>query len=133
MTNSHRPTFYRFHDAVIEQSLSLETTTPRRFVFNYGRFRASPDDGLMIERLKPVLKRISTITGNSSFLVRRDDAISLCVHRELGSYPIQVLTVTIGHRQPLGVGAAGLALLSRSEEHTSELQSLMRISYAVFC
>src|SRR3546814_3186209 len=26
-----------------------------------------------------------------------------------------------------------LQLLSRSEEHTSELQSLMRISYAVFC
>src|SRR3546814_5671462 len=26
-----------------------------------------------------------------------------------------------------------LALLGRSEEHTSELQSLMRISYAVFC
>src|SRR3546814_2609656 len=26
-----------------------------------------------------------------------------------------------------------LAGLSRSEEHTSELQSLMRISYAVFC
>src|SRR3546814_5136803 len=28
-------------------------------------------------------------------------------------------------------GAASMAL--RSEEHTSELQSLMRISYAVFC
>src|SRR3546814_2774183 len=26
-----------------------------------------------------------------------------------------------------------LAALDRSEEHTSELQSLMRISYAVFC
>src|SRR3546814_2163935 len=26
-----------------------------------------------------------------------------------------------------------VAQLSRSEEHTSELQSLMRISYAVFC
>src|SRR3546814_1390014 len=26
-----------------------------------------------------------------------------------------------------------LASMSRSEEHTSELQSLMRISYAVFC
>src|SRR3546814_4285182 len=26
-----------------------------------------------------------------------------------------------------------LRLMSRSEEHTSELQSLMRISYAVFC
>src|SRR3546814_6066702 len=27
----------------------------------------------------------------------------------------------------------GWAMLTRSEEHTSELQSLMRISYAVFC
>src|SRR3546814_2933829 len=27
----------------------------------------------------------------------------------------------------------GLSLTQRSEEHTSELQSLMRISYAVFC
>src|SRR3546814_7189419 len=26
-----------------------------------------------------------------------------------------------------------IAVLARSEEHTSELQSLMRISYAVFC
>src|SRR3546814_4178085 len=29
--------------------------------------------------------------------------------------------------------AAIIGRLSRSEEHTSELQSLMRISYAVFC
>src|SRR3546814_3541075 len=27
----------------------------------------------------------------------------------------------------------GIPIFSRSEEHTSELQSLMRISYAVFC
>src|SRR3546814_1117558 len=29
--------------------------------------------------------------------------------------------------------AESLQLITRSEEHTSELQSLMRISYAVFC
>src|SRR3546814_3611457 len=29
--------------------------------------------------------------------------------------------------------AGGCGFLLRSEEHTSELQSLMRISYAVFC
>src|SRR3546814_7011718 len=28
---------------------------------------------------------------------------------------------------------SALVLIERSEEHTSELQSLMRISYAVFC
>src|SRR3546814_6739571 len=32
-----------------------------------------------------------------------------------------------------GALAAGLLDRMRSEEHTSELQSLMRISYAVFC
>src|SRR3546814_4769313 len=35
----------------------------------------------------------------------------------------------LGRSAPPGAGAAG----ARSEEHTSELQSLMRISYAVFC
>src|SRR3546814_2831982 len=38
-------------------------------------------------------------------------------------------------RQPVGVVAAITPwnFPNRSEEHTSELQSLMRISYAVFC
>src|SRR3546814_9824826 len=35
--------------------------------------------------------------------------------------------VLVSEEQPFGVAE------SRSEEHTSELQSLMRISYAVFC
>src|SRR3546814_8402882 len=41
-----------------------------------------------------------------------------------------------GHRRP-GIAVTGVAGPeepdARSEEHTSELQSLMRISYAVFC
>src|SRR3546814_5586339 len=39
-------------------------------------------------------------------------------------------------RLAAGLAEGGLqqvAVLDRSEEHTSELQSLMRISYAVFC
>src|SRR3546814_6980496 len=37
-------------------------------------------------------------------------------------------------RGPVLTGVfATVALVVRSEEHTSELQSLMRISYAVFC
>src|SRR3546814_5599747 len=32
-----------------------------------------------------------------------------------------------------GADARALLVLARSEEHTSELQSIMRISYAVFC
>src|SRR3546814_2442105 len=40
-------------------------------------------------------------------------------------------------REPVIIGAQQrpfeLGVIDRSEEHTSELQSLMRISYAVFC
>src|SRR3546814_4648165 len=43
-----------------------------------------------------------------------------------------------GRKHAIGFPAAGLLKIiddatGRSEEHTSELQSLMRISYAVFC
>src|SRR3546814_3539762 len=37
------------------------------------------------------------------------------------------------HAEALPLGDVGPRNLQRSEEHTSELQSLMRISYAVFC
>src|SRR3546814_9938616 len=40
----------------------------------------------------------------------------------------------VGHEpRPLSKDEEALCLALRSEEHTSELQSLMRISYAVFC
>src|SRR3546814_7071200 len=49
-----------------------------------------------------------------------------------------VRAVAVAHRPDLPVPQAGQQVLvpgerERSEEHTSELQSLMRISYAVFC
>src|SRR3546814_2693358 len=56
-----------------------------------------------------------------------------------GVVPLSVLE-TPGHlvaerRLPMDFAAIQQALFKheRSEEHTSELQSLMRISYAVFC
>src|SRR3546814_9436497 len=39
---------------------------------------------------------------------------------------------SVGQSEVLGVAPCG-SIAGRSEEHTSELQSLMRISYAVFC
>src|SRR3546814_2259489 len=40
----------------------------------------------------------------------------------------------VGHARPLCIMFLCTAsVFTRSEEHTSELQSLMRISYAVFC
>src|SRR3546814_7613610 len=51
------------------------------------------------------------------------------IRRQPGSHAIGAEQQQIG----LGIGAALRAVRARSEEHTSELQSLMRSSYAVFC
>src|SRR3546814_10607376 len=48
---------------------------------------------------------------------------------------LPLLRTASTHERPatvINIGSVG-ALKVRSEEHTSELQSLMRISYAVFC
>src|SRR3546814_10528412 len=46
-----------------------------------------------------------------------------------GKAVIAVIARIVGAHLPIGQQIGG----ARSEEHTSELQSLMRISYAVFC
>src|SRR3546814_1363540 len=54
--------------------------------------------------------------------------------RQLRQHELRILE--IGNRAAEGLAFAGIVdgpLYRRSEEHTSELQSLMRISYAVFC
>src|SRR3546814_3505551 len=50
--------------------------------------------------------------------------------RRTAAFP---LASDVDHAARLAAGIFVAYILLRSEEHTSELQSLMRISYAVFC
>ncbi|MDO9025939.1 IclR family transcriptional regulator C-terminal domain-containing protein [Zwartia sp.] len=107
-----RSTTYRFLDVLVRFGcVSRDDTTKRYSVRPYW---AAPDrsDEAVLEDAKSALRRISDLTGDSAFLICRSGADSLCLHREVGTYPLQVLTVAAGHRQPLGVGAAGLAFLA---------------------
>ena len=60
----------------------------------------------------PHLEQIARDTGDTVFLVMRSEYDSFCLDRYTGDYPIKVFSVEVGNRQPLGVGAGGLALLS---------------------
>src|SRR3546814_7595560 len=56
----------------------------------------------------------------------------------VGTARVVLQMAGVKHRGNVGhahghAGMPGIGGLNRSEEHTSELQSLMRISYAVFC
>jgi DNA-binding IclR family transcriptional regulator len=108
-----RSTVYRYLDVLVEEGYALrEGRAPRWRVAEMGVLVAGDLHADAVRRLRPALRQISDVSGDSSFLICRAGGDSLCLHRELGNYPVQVLAVTIGHRQPLGVGAAGLALLA---------------------
>src|SRR3546814_5916948 len=69
------------------------------------------------------------LLGRTADLADHDDALGLVVGQE----HLQHLD-EVGAVDRIAADAdAGRLAEPRSEEHTSELQSLMRISYAVFC
>src|SRR3546814_4802562 len=60
--------------------------------------------------------------------VRRDIAAALCA-----AFDVYLLSDPVRHSLCGRIDPTDGRRRRRSEEHTSELQSLMRISYAVFC
>src|SRR3546814_10080737 len=74
-----------------------------------------------------VLQRLSDAAFDalSAGLIAR---LTAAINRNTGR-----LIFLFGLATPLTAAAMQVMVETRSEEHTSELQSLMRISYAVFC
>src|SRR5258705_67456 len=61
---------------------------------------------------EPHLATVSAQLGDALFLTVRTGLDTLCVARRIGSYPIQVLSIEVGVRRPLGVSSAGVAILA---------------------
>lgn len=64
------------------------------------------------ELARPHLVRIAEQTEDTVFLSIRSGSDSICVDRQEGAFPIKALTLNIGDRRPLGIGAGALALLA---------------------
>ena len=56
------------------------------------------------------LTRLAQMTADTVFLSLLEGTASLCVARVLGAFPIRTLSLAVGDRHPLGVGAGALAL-----------------------
>ena len=59
------------------------------------------------------LDRLQAQTLDTCYLTMRNGFDAVCIDRREGLSPIRVLTLDVGSRRPLGVGAAGLAILMR--------------------
>lgn len=61
---------------------------------------------------EPLLERVSRRTQDTIYLVMRIGDEIVCLDGREGSFPIRVLTLNIGDRRPLGIGAGSLAILA---------------------
>jgi len=61
----------------------------------------------------PHLRRLCDNVGDAVFLSVPSGLDTVCTDRKIGAFPIQVLSIDIGSRRPLGVSVNGTAILSR--------------------
>ncbi len=109
-----RPTVHRILRGLIAEGLLAQNEETRRYqlgplIFELG-LAAAPQYSFR-ELCQPMLTRIAARTGDTVFLTIRNGEDIVCLDRKEGDFPIRTLTLDIGTRRPLGVGAGGMALL----------------------
>lgn len=65
----------------------------------------------LADRCADALAALAEHTQDTVYLSERRGLEAVCAARALGDYPIKALTLDVGIRRPLGVGAGGLAIL----------------------
>ena len=76
-------------------------------------FANAARDRFAFSRLaEPALERLAQQTQDTVFLVARSGDESVCLDCRAGSFPIKVLTLNVGDRRPLGIGAGSMAMLA---------------------
>lgn len=65
----------------------------------------------LAQRCEDTLALLAERTQDTVYLSERRGLEAVCSARALGDYPVKALTLDVGIRRPLGVGAGGLAIL----------------------
>ncbi|MBV6307020.1 IclR family transcriptional regulator [Candidimonas humi] len=123
MSGLNRPTVHRILKALVAEGAVEQHADTRRYLIG-------PELTLLgIARTKrfpltsiagPYLGKLAEQVGDTAFLSMRHGHDSICIGRKTGGHPIQVLSIEVGVRRPLGVGVSGVALLSCLPEDASE-------------
>lgn len=109
------PTAYRILRVLMEEGAVERLQAGRRYVVGAEvallglstRARVS-----LQEIADPILARLCQEVGDAVFLTVRSGYDSVCADRKIGTYPVQVLSIGVGSRRPLGVSVGGMAILS---------------------
>lgn len=115
MSGLSRPTVHRLLKVLIEETAVVQDPGSRRYLVGpelllLGLARTG---GFPIRAMaEPYLMALAADIGDTVFLSVRHGADSVCIGRYLGTHAIQVLSINLGARRPLGGSVSGIVLLA---------------------
>jgi len=127
-TGLTRPTAHRILAALGHHGFTSRDATGRRYFLGpelaiLGRSAASHTLDLH-SMCQHNLAELARESGDTAFLMARSGHEIVCLDLKLGSYPVKTMTADIGTRRPLGVGAAGVAVLAALDP--AEMEGALR-------
>ena len=112
--NLTAPTAHRILRCLVAENIVTQDSETHRYLLGHLVFElglaAAPQFNLR-QIAGPALRRVAEKTGDTAFLIARSGFDTVCLDRQEGAFPIKALTLDVGTRRPLGVGAGGMALL----------------------
>jgi DNA-binding IclR family transcriptional regulator len=113
-TDMQKTTAHRILGALVDSGLVFQDIVTRNYRLGYAATalgRSALEQGVA-SSARVSLTRLARESGDTAFASIHEGTAAICVAREVGEFPIRTLTLSVGDRRPLGVGAGSLALLA---------------------
>jgi len=108
------PTTHRILSVLVEQRVLRKDAGTRRYFLGQLIYEL----GLSVEprvdirrHCDEMMRKLANEAEDTIFLSIRSGLDVVCIDRKEGAFPIKTFVFDVGSRRPLGIGAAGLALL----------------------
>lgn len=115
MSGLSRPTVHRLLRVLMDETAVEQDAATRRYRVGdeLSLLGLARRDRFPVRAIaEPFLGALAAESGDTVFLSMRHGADSVCIARHLGSHPIQVLSIDVGVRRPLGASVSGIVLLA---------------------
>lgn len=84
-------------------------------------------------RARPALLRLAALSEDSAMLSVRSGTETVCVDREVGTFPLRAAFLEVGSRRPFGIGAGSMAMLAwLSDEEIEAILPLVEKRLAAY-
>jgi DNA-binding IclR family transcriptional regulator len=121
-TELQKTTAHRILAALVDSGLVFQDILSRNYRLGFaatalGRSALEQD---VASAARTSLIRLAGKSGDTAFASVHEGTAAICVAREVGDFPIRTLTLSVGDRRPLGVGAGSLALFAALSDNIIE-------------